>query len=51
MNLALIARPPFNFLSVVNSHGWMQLAPFRFDENSEILFYTDRLANGRVIEY
>ncbi len=51
MNLTLSARPPFNFLSVVNSHGWVQLAPFRFDEASRILFYTDHLANGRVIEY
>jgi 3-methyladenine DNA glycosylase/8-oxoguanine DNA glycosylase len=51
MNLTLTARPPFNFLSVVQSHGWMQLAPFRFDENSQNLFYTDRLANGRVVEY
>ena len=37
MNLTLTARPPFNFLSVVNSHGWIQLAPFRFDENREML--------------
>jgi 3-methyladenine DNA glycosylase/8-oxoguanine DNA glycosylase len=51
MNLTLTARPPFNFLSVVNSHGWIQLAPFRFDEDSQILFYTDHFANGRVVEY
>jgi len=51
MNLTLTARPPFNFLSVVNSHGWIQLAPFRFDENSQNLFYTDHLTNGRTIEY
>ena len=51
LNLTLSARPPFNFLSVVNSHGWVQLAPFRFDEASKILSYTDRLSNGRVIDY
>ncbi|HEY9152500.1 MAG TPA: hypothetical protein VIN60_06405 [Anaerolineales bacterium] len=51
MNLTLTARPPFNFLSVVNSHGWIQLAPFRFDENAKILLYTDRLSDGRVVEY
>ena len=51
LNLTLSARPPFNFLSVVNSHGWVQLAPFRFDEVRQILFYTDRLSNGRVMEY
>jgi len=49
--LHLTARPPFNFLSVVNSHGWVQLAPFGFDEDSKSLFYTDRLSNGRVVEY
>lgn len=49
--LHLSARQPFNFLSVVNSHGWAQLAPMRFDEASQILFYVDRLSNGRVVEY
>ena len=29
----------------------MQLAPFRFEEGSKTLFYTDRLTNGRVVEY
>lgn len=51
MQLTLSARQPFNFHSVVNSHGWLQLAPFRFDEKNEILFYMDRLENGRVIDY
>ncbi len=51
MNLTLSARPPFNFNSVVKSHGWVQLAPFRFDEDSKTLFYTDRLSNGRVLDY
>ena len=51
MYLTLTARPPFNFLSVVQSHGWVQLAPFRFDEDDKILYYTDRLANGRLVEY
>jgi 3-methyladenine DNA glycosylase/8-oxoguanine DNA glycosylase len=47
----LTARQPFNFNSVVNSHGWIQLAPFRFDEDRRTLFYTDCLSNGRVVEY
>jgi len=51
MYLTLPARPPFNFLSVVQSHGWMQLAPFRFDETSRALFYVDHLVGGRVVEY
>jgi len=50
MNLNLSARQPFNFLSVVNSHGWVQLAPFRYDESRQVLSYTDRLSNGRVID-
>jgi 3-methyladenine DNA glycosylase/8-oxoguanine DNA glycosylase len=48
MNLA--ARPPFNFLSVVDSHGWRQLAPFSYDESTTTLFYVLRLSIGRVIE-
>src|SRR4030042_1349277 len=48
--LTLAARQPFNFTSVVNSHGWVQLAPFRFDEARETLFYTDQLANGLIVD-
>jgi 3-methyladenine DNA glycosylase/8-oxoguanine DNA glycosylase len=47
----LSARPPFNFRSVVDSHGWRQLAPFRFDESASVLYYTDRLASGKVVDY
>ena len=43
------ARKPFIFQSVVNSHGWLQLAPFRFENN--ILHYVDRLSTNRVVEY
>lgn len=50
MKFSLSARPPFNFLSVVNSHGWRQLVPFSYDENNNILFYVLRLSNGRVIK-
>jgi 3-methyladenine DNA glycosylase/8-oxoguanine DNA glycosylase len=49
--ITLPARQPFNFHSVVNSHGWVQLAPFRFDEDRGTLSYTDRLSNGRVVDY
>ena len=49
--LYLPARKPFDFRSVVDSHGWRQLAPFQFDETASALFYTDHLASGRVIEY
>ena len=50
MKFSLSAHPPFNFLSVVNSHGWRQLAPFSYDENSQTLCYVLRLSNGRVVE-
>ena len=47
--LNLPARKPFNFTSVVNSHGWRQLAPFAYDENTNTLGYTLQLANERVV--
>ena len=50
MKFSIPARPPFNFLSVVNSHGWRQLAPFSFEEVDNTLCYVLRLSNGRVIE-
>jgi 3-methyladenine DNA glycosylase/8-oxoguanine DNA glycosylase len=50
MVIQLSARKPFNFTSVVNSHGWRQLAPFSYDEESSALLYVLRLSNGRVIE-
>jgi 3-methyladenine DNA glycosylase/8-oxoguanine DNA glycosylase len=48
--LTLPAKPPFSFRSVVYSHGWMQLAPFAYDEPSAALSWTDRLSSGRVLE-
>ena len=50
MKFPLSARPPFNFISVVNSHGWRQLAPFSYDEGNHTLCYILRLSSGRVIE-
>ena len=50
MEFNLPARKPFNFASVVNSHGWRQLAPFSYDENPATLSYVLRLSNARVIE-
>jgi 3-methyladenine DNA glycosylase/8-oxoguanine DNA glycosylase len=51
MQFTLSARLPFRFLSVVKSHGWVQLAPFAFDEETSTLMYTDRLSNERVLTY
>jgi len=50
MKFILPARKPFNFMSVINSHGWRQLAPFAYDEATHTLGYTLQLANARVIE-
>jgi len=50
MKLTLSVRKPFNFQSVVNSHGWYQLAPFAYEDDANDLFYALRLSNARVIE-
>jgi 3-methyladenine DNA glycosylase/8-oxoguanine DNA glycosylase len=50
MKIYLPARLPFSFYSVVRSHGWWQLAPFRFDEPGGMLAYTGRLNSGRVVD-
>jgi len=50
MKFTLSAQVPFSFLSVVNSHGWRQLAPFSYEENSNTLSYILWLSNGRVVE-
>lgn len=50
MKFTLPARKPFNFSSVITSHGWYQLAPFHFDEESGTLHSILQLANGRVLE-
>ena len=50
MKFILPARQPFNFQSVVHSHGWYQLAPFNFDEESNTLHYVLQLSNRRGIE-
>ena len=49
MKLTLPARKPFKFSSVIHSHGWIQLAPFSFDEEINTLSRILRLSNGRVI--
>lgn len=50
MPFILPARPPFSFQAVVRSHGWVQLAPFTFDQDSGVLAYVACLASGRVLE-
>ncbi len=47
MEFTLTARPPFSLASVVNSHGWVQLAPF--EAAGTDFTYIDRLSIGRVL--
>ena len=49
MHLDLTARTPFLFHSTVHSHGWYQLAPFQWDEDTHILRWAERLSDGRTI--
>ncbi len=49
MTITLPARPPFSLPVVVNSHGWVQLAPFRPTEDGGFS-YVARLAQGQVLE-
>ena len=51
MKFNLPARKPFNFRSVIQSHGWVQLAPYGYNEVTGTFTYIDRLASGRVVEY
>jgi 3-methyladenine DNA glycosylase/8-oxoguanine DNA glycosylase len=50
MQFTLSARPPFNFQSVLQSHGWAQCLPFRLNEESGDLDYTLRLSGGRIVD-
>lgn len=50
MNFKISARQPFNFDSVVKSHGWFQLAPFEYDEHAQTFRTPLGLTSGRTIE-
>ncbi len=50
MQLALSARPPFRLKTVINSHGWVQLAPFIRHEAQASFTYLLELAHGQVAE-
>ncbi len=45
------AKPPFNFESVVRSHGWSALAPYVWNADTGELQRTEQLASGRVVVY
>lgn len=50
MELKLVAASPFSLAAVVNSHGWIQLAPFAEGEDGTFSYVT-RLSSGRVLRY
>ncbi|HCM96847.1 MAG: hypothetical protein A2X25_05310 [Chloroflexi bacterium GWB2_49_20] len=50
MHFTLTARPPFNFQSVLQSHGWCQLQPFRLEADTGQLSYILRLSSGQVVD-
>jgi len=50
MKIELSATPPFSFTSVVNSHGWARLAPFKTIEGEDDLAYIFRLGNQQVVK-
>jgi 3-methyladenine DNA glycosylase/8-oxoguanine DNA glycosylase len=50
MEINLSAQPPFSLKSVLQSHGWVRLAPFEFDEESGAFSYLYRLDNGQVVD-
>jgi 3-methyladenine DNA glycosylase/8-oxoguanine DNA glycosylase len=49
MHLTLPARPPFRFRSIIQSHGWFQLAPLRWDDEAGVLHLPLQLTSGSVI--
>jgi len=51
LKISLPAQAPFLLSTVMYSHGWIQLPPFK-DEGANAGFrYIDRLASGKVVEY
>lgn len=50
MELKLEAASPFSLAAVVNSHGWIQLAPFAGGEDGTFSYVT-RLSSGRVLRF
>jgi 3-methyladenine DNA glycosylase/8-oxoguanine DNA glycosylase len=51
MNIEIAIKPPFSLTSVVNSHGWVQLRPFSWESDAEILRYIDKLPSGPPAKY
>jgi len=50
MDKELQVHPPFSLSPIIRSHGWIQLEPFRSDENYSMFSYVDRLDSGKIVE-
>lgn len=51
MVMILAARRPFLLATVVNSHGWVQLAPFTGPDDDNGFAYVLELTSGRAIAF
>lgn len=51
MDFILSARRPFSLATVVNSHGWVQLAPFTGPDDDDGFDYVLELTSGRVVSF
>lgn len=48
----LIPTPAhFDYITTVDSHGWRDLAPFRYDKETKTLYRRHRLADGTPIDW
>jgi 3-methyladenine DNA glycosylase/8-oxoguanine DNA glycosylase len=50
MKLTLPARTPFSLPAVIESHGWIRLAPLEADATGDGLVRVEGLASGKVVE-
>jgi 3-methyladenine DNA glycosylase/8-oxoguanine DNA glycosylase len=48
--LSIDPPAPFHFKYTAHSHGWVMLAPNRWDEGREALHRVERLVGGRVVD-
>lgn len=48
-NLHLSTPAPFDFRATCRSHGWVVLAPFRWDDERTCLYRIDQLQDGTVV--
>jgi 3-methyladenine DNA glycosylase/8-oxoguanine DNA glycosylase len=48
--MLLTSSQPYIFRDVVFAHGWLRLAPFRWEEAAGVLRRIERLPSGRLVE-